>query len=134
MSILQYLFPTLRNFSGGNMNYHSMKKGEVLQHLKSDASKGLSSQEASERLRTYGANALPEAQKTPLIKRFAAQFCEFMIFVLFADAGISFAVSCYEGHPDYIEPLIILAIIFLTALLGIFQECRSEPSLPALRK
>ncbi len=116
------------------MNDPSVSVFSLLKELKTDPSSGLTSKEAAERLKKYGPNALPEAPKRPLLLRFFDQLRDSMIFVLFGAAGLSFAVSCLEGHPDYLEPAIILAIIFLNAMLGVFQESRAEHSLAALKK
>ncbi len=115
------------------MNYHTLSPTETLAALEVNPQTGLTEEAAKERLLLYGPNALQEAPQTPLWKRFLAQFSDFMIFVLFAAAAISFGVSWYEGKPDYIEPLIILAIILLNACMGLLQELKAEHSLQALR-
>lgn len=116
------------------MDYHHIPLSDLLKELDTDPDAGLTGEEAASRLSRTGPNALPEPPGKPLIIRFFQQFADFMIFVLFAAAGLSFAVSCYEGHPDYLEPAIILAIIVLNAILGVFQESRAEHSLAALKK
>ena len=116
------------------MDYHHIPLSALLKELDTDPDAGLTGAEAAARLSRTGANALPEPPGKPLIVRFFQQFADFMIFVLFAAAGLSFAVSCWEGKPDYLEPAIILAIIVLNAVLGVFQESRAEHSLAALKK
>ncbi len=116
------------------MTYHSQPIAALLKELDTNPFTGLSEAEALARQKHFGANALPEAPSRSLLLRFFSQFADFMILVLFAAASISFGVSLYEGHPDYIEPLIILAIILLNALMGTIQETRAEHSLNALRK
>lgn len=116
------------------MYCHHLPLSSVLAQSDVNPAVGLTAQEAKRRLDEYGPNQLPEPPGKSLISRFLAQFSDFMIFVLFAAAGLSFGISCYEGHPDYLEPAIILAIILLNAVLGVFQESRAEHSLAALKK
>lgn len=115
------------------MLYHSVPVADVLAECKSDLRTGLSSAEAAARKAQYGPNALPEGKPPSLFRRFLSQFADFMIFVLFAAAALSFGISWYEGKPDYVEPAIILAIILLNACLGTIQEVRAEHSLLALK-
>jgi Ca2+-transporting ATPase len=57
-----------------------------------------------------------------------------MIIVLICAAFISFGVSLLKGKADYIDPIIIFAIIILNAILGVVQEAKAERSLEALKK
>lgn len=49
-----------------------------------------------------------------------------MILTLLAAAGISFFASYAQGEMNLTDPLIILAIVILNALLGIYQEKRQN--------
>ena len=51
---------------------------ELLNELGTDRVKGLSAQEASQRLATNGPNSLGEEKKVPLWKRFLQQFADAM--------------------------------------------------------
>ncbi len=116
------------------MNYYEMPVDTVINNLKSDCSRGLSEKEAQKRLHEYGLNAIQSEKKRPVIMRFFDQFNDFMIIILLCAAAISFVTSIMEGHHDILEPLIILAIVTLNALLGTIQEVRAEHSLEALKK
>ena len=59
-------------------------------------------------------------------RQFAPQFKDFMILTLLAAAGISFFASYAQGEVNLTDPLIILAIVILNALLGIYQEKRQN--------
>ena len=41
---------------------------------------------------------------------FFAQFCDFMILILLAAAGVSFVTSYLQHDTDYVDSIIILAI------------------------
>lgn len=96
--------------------------------------KGLSAKEAKKRYNTYGPNRLKERRPPTLLERFAAQMKDFMIITLLAAAGVSFIISIFSDNADYVDAIIILAIVILNAILGIFQEKKAEHSLEALKK
>lgn len=116
------------------MNWHSMSIEKTLKALNTSQTQGLSSKEAAKRLKKYGYNILEKKKEKNLIIKFISQFADFMIIILMIAAAISFFVSLLEGHADYIDPFIILAIIFVNAFLGVLQEAKAEKSLEALQK
>ena len=112
---------------------------EVLQDLNTNVEQGLSSQEAGERLIKYGPNKLPEKKKTPLFLVFLGQFNDPMIFILLAAALLSVAISIFNvvknGESfDFADPIIILGVCVLNAIIGTVQENKAEKSLEALKK
>ena len=114
------------------MTPFSLSTDTVLKKL--DTSKdGLSQKEAEKRLQNYGPNQLATGKKESLLHKFFAQFEDFMILVLLCAAGVSFLLSLLEGHADYADPIIILVVVTLNALLGVIQEAKAEHSLEALK-
>jgi Ca2+-transporting ATPase len=111
---------------------HSIDYQEVLDNLQVNAETGLSSDEASRRLASYGENKLQERKKKSSLQRFAEQFKDVMIIILLIAAGISFLVSWYEGE-GFFEPLLILLIVVLNAIIGVVQEGKAEKALDALK-
>ena len=120
---------------------------EVLEELNVSSETGLSEEEASRRQIEYGFNKLEEKKKTPLILVFLSQFNDPMIFILLAAAVLSIGISLYqlfspnfpaESKPDVLEivsdPVIILAVCVLNAIIGTAQENKAEKSLEALKK
>ncbi|MBQ8877748.1 MAG: HAD-IC family P-type ATPase, partial [Lachnospiraceae bacterium] len=95
---------------------------------------GLSKKEAENRFQNYGPNQLAERKKESLLHKFFAQFEDFMIIVLLCAAAVSFLLSLLEGHADYADPIIILFVVTLNAILGVIQETKAEHSLEALQK
>ena len=112
---------------------------EVLQELDVNPSTGLTSEEAGQRLIKYGPNKLAEKKKTPLFLVFLAQFNDPMIFILLAAALLSIAISIYDSlHNgksfDFADPIIIMGVCVLNAIIGTVQENKAEKSLEALKK
>ena len=112
---------------------------EVLQELNVNPEQGLSSEEAGERLLKYGPNKLPEKKKTPLFLVFLQQFNNPMIYILLAAALLSIAISIYNSiHNgeafDFADPIIIMGVCVLNAIIGTVQENKAEKSLEALKK
>lgn len=115
-------------------NYCGFTVKETEEALKTDIKRGLTAEEAKKRLAKYGKNILKEKKRRSVIVRFFMQFNDFMIILLLIAAAVSYFTSMLEGRGDLCEPLIILAIVVLNALLGIIQESRAERSLDALKK
>lgn len=110
-----------------------MSEDEVLKTFDT-SKKGLSSQEASDRLNKYGENVLEEGEKRSLLQKFLDQFKDFMIIILIAAAILSVAVSFAEGHPDYHDAIIIMLVVILNAIIGVIQEAKAEEAVSALKK
>lgn len=95
---------------------------------------GLSTAEAAARRATTGPNALPERAPDPLWRRFIRQFQSPLIYILLFALVFDGALWVYEGaHGWPIEALAIAIILLLNALLGLYQEQRSEAALARLK-
>lgn len=115
------------------MIFHNEDIQTVLRHLDTDAQAGLSPEEAKKRLAQYGENKLKEKKKKSTLRRFAEQFNDTMIMILLAAALISFVVKAIEGNVhEFYEPLLILLIVVLNAVMGVVQEGKAEKALDAL--
>lgn len=113
--------------------YNSSREA-LLQELSVSMESGLSQQEAQTRLEKYGANKLSEKKKKTNLRRFLEQFQDVMIVILLAAAAVSFVVACFGHDPmEFFEPLLILLIVVLNAILGMVQESKAEKALDALK-
>lgn len=116
------------------MEWQCLTKAECEKRLSTSARNGLSVREAKNRLKEYGKNELEPPKKKSLLRRFLAQFSDFMVIVLLIAAGISFMTSYLQKDDDYIDAIIILAIVVINAITGLVQESRAEKAIEALKK
>ncbi|KAI9099712.1 hypothetical protein DFS34DRAFT_501424 [Phlyctochytrium arcticum] len=112
---------------------------EVLKHLDTNATKGLSSKEIEARLAKYGANELPEDPPTPIWELILEQFKDQLVIILLVAAGISFVLAFletdeHEGATAYVEPIVILLILIANAVVGVVQETKAERAIEALQE
>ena len=113
---------------------HSKTREELLQELSTDEARGLTAGEAAKRLAQYGPNKLQEARKKTNLQRFLEQFKDVMIVILLLAAVVSFVVACFGHDPmEFFEPLLILLIVVLNAVMGMVQESKAEKALDALK-
>ena len=114
--------------------WHSIELKEIQRKLKTNIYEGLSEEEAKKRKEKYGENKLQEQKKDSVLKRFIKQFNDFMIIILIIAAIISAVVAKIQGNNDYIDSVIIIAIVVLNSIMGVIQEAKAEKSLEALKK
>ena len=116
------------------MAQYSKPLDEVISELHSSRSEGLSGAQAEERLAQYGPNRLRAKKKKSNLQRFLEQFKDVMILILIAAAVVSFIVAC-NGHDtsEFFEPLLILVIVILNAVMGMVQESKAEKAMEALQ-
>src|SRR5690554_157981 len=106
---------------------------DVLNTLNTNKESGLSEAQAKKKLEENGYNTLKEEKKKTWLQRFLAQFNDMLIIILLIAAAISFAVAIMENH-GYAEPILIIMIVMLNALMGVIQESKAEKALEALKK
>ena len=113
---------------------HSQSKSELLSSLQTTQEQGLTATQAAQRLSQYGLNKLAEKKPKTNLQRFLAQFKDVMIIILLIAAAISFVIACVEGEPmEFFEPVLILLIVVLNAIMGMVQESKAEKALDALK-
>lgn len=116
------------------MQWHNISAKEAVRILKTDEKQGLTNAQAAKRHERYGKNILRAKKKQSIIIKFLMQFTDFMVLILLAAAGISFAVAMVSEDGDLIDPIMILLIVIVNAIIGTVQECRAEKAIEALKK
>ena len=107
--------------------WHSKTVEEALIEL-NVASKGLTSQQAQERLTKYGPNELKKEKGKSPLKLLFGQFTDILMIILLIATALSLLVG------EATDAIIILAIVIASATLGFTQEYRSEKAVEALKK
>ncbi|MEE0896294.1 MAG: calcium-translocating P-type ATPase, PMCA-type [Acutalibacteraceae bacterium] len=116
------------------MKFYSAPLSEVLTKTATDPKLGLSQKEVTERLQKYGENRLRENKKKSNFSRFIDQFKDVMIIILLIAAAVSFGVVIFEKNwGELFEPILILVIVVLNAVMGVYQEGKAEKALDALK-
>ena len=110
-------------------NFYNQKIEDVAQELETSSSQGLSVNQIEELRTKYGTNSLTSKKKISIWQRFLAQFKDFMIIVLIVAALLSGFVA-----QEWTDAAIIMIVVILNAVLGVFQETRSEEAINALKK
>ena len=115
---------------------YSATAEQIAKEIDTDLVKGLTSDEASLRYAKNGPNSLGEEKKVPLWKRFLQQFADAMVIILIAAAALSayMAFKSGGGFEEWIDVIVILAIVILNACLGVYQEGKADQALAALKK
>ncbi len=113
---------------------HFEKPAAVLSQLNSNAETGLSQSQVANLQEQYGPNRLREKKKKTMLQRFFEQFKDFMIIILLLAAAVSFTVVIVEQNwGELFEPMLIVLIVVLNAIMGVVQESKAEHALEALQ-
>ncbi|MCM3587128.1 calcium-translocating P-type ATPase, SERCA-type [Mesobacillus maritimus] len=110
------------------MKFHEMNEKEIEEVLNTDFTEGLAEKEVKNRQKQHGLNALEEGEKPSALLLFASQFKDFMVLVLLGATLISGLLG------EVVDAIAIIAIVFINAFLGFFQERKAEKSLDALKE
>ncbi len=108
--------------------WHGLSCDDVLDALGADATVGLSSSEATDRLARSGPNRLPEPIGSTVIGLLLNQVRSPLIYLLLLAAGVALALGKTS------DAIVIVVVVVLNALIGAFQEGRAQRSLEALRR
>ena len=125
----------------------SIEMSSLLTSLQTNPTTGLSDEEANIRREIYGSNKLKAPPTKSLLKLTLEQFDDKLVQILLAVALLSGIFSYYEmkAHiletgeaqsllKSFVEPIVILAILVLNAIVGVWQGKSAEGSLEALKK
>lgn len=116
------------------MDWHSFPAAEALRRLDVNMQDGLPSSAVPRRREENGRNQLRHKKGKGFLRRFLEQFSDFMVIILLIAAAISFITSFANGDADFVDPIIILVIVIINAIIGVVQEFRAERAIEALQK
>ena len=89
--------------------------------------RGLSSEEANNKLKEYGPNALPETQRKNIVITFLKQFCDPLIYLLLFGAVFSMFLK------EFSDGIFIAVILTVNAIIGAIQEISADKSANSLK-
>ena len=116
------------------MTAYSEDIKSIVDTFESNITNGLRKEQVKQKLDQYGANRIIEQKKKTTLQRFADQFKDAMILILMGAAFISFVVACIEKNPsEFFEPVLILLIIIMNAMMGVMQESKAQKAMDALK-
>ena len=118
----------MKSDKGKVMEYYRLAPEDVLKELETDPSSGLSHDEAQRRLEHFGPNEIGPEQDVPVFTILLNQFRDTVVHILLG--AVLFAIVAGE----YADSIIILAILFLNAAIGFFQEFSAHRSIESLKK
>ena len=113
--------------------WHTMDILETKKRLRTNIEYGLTDEEVKKRRIEFGENKLAEKKKESLIVKFFKQFNDFMIIILIIASIVSAIIAKVQGTGDYMDSIIIIAIVVFNAIMGLIQESKAEKSLEALK-
>ena len=117
-------------------NWYNDTVDNTISELGTDGKNGLTGEQVKEKEAKYGKNRLKEKKGKTLVQRFFEQLKDFMVIILICAAIISLVVEIVQTkgrHVNLTEPLVILGIVILNAVLGVMQESKAQAALDALR-
>ena len=107
--------------------WHAQSTDTVIEGVRSDARRGLTSEEAAQRLEKDGPNSLPEAKRRTALMRFLHQFHSPLIYVLIVAGTVTFLLE------DYLDTWVIGGVVIINAIIGFIQEGKAEAALDAVK-
>lgn len=111
-------------------------KEKLLKKFHSNASKGLTEEQAIKNRRAYGANVLTKQKRVTLLKRIGDAAAEPMLLMLIVAALIALGVNLFRsatgGGADYLECVGIFLAIALSVIISVVMEGRSAKAFEAL--
>ena len=109
------------------MSWHSKKINEIFSECKSSPN-GLTNDRAKKKLLLHGKNKLQEGRQITLFEIFFQQFKSPLIYALLVSTIIVFLLQ------EYVDGIIITAVILLNAVIGTIQEGKAQNTLRALSR
>ena len=108
-------------------SWHAINIKKIFESLKTNT-EGLTTEQVADRLSSHGRNRLPEIISRGPLLRFLYQFHNVLIYVLLAASMVTATLH------QWVDTGVILAVVFLNAVIGFVQEGKAEDALRAISK
>ncbi|BAM40251.1 calcium-transporting ATPase [Theileria orientalis strain Shintoku] len=118
---------------------HILEPQEVLKHYRVNPDYGLRDEQVSHHRELFGSHTFVKPKKASVLFLFVSQFDDLLVKILLSAAVISFLLTAFDPNEkahisSFIEPIVILFILILNAIVGVWQEANAEKALEALKK
>ncbi|CEJ54504.1 Putative Calcium-transporting ATPase sarcoplasmic/endoplasmic reticulum type [Penicillium brasilianum] len=110
---------------------------EALEHFNVSEQTGLTQDAVLQSRKKHGPNALAEEPPTPMWELILEQFKDQLVLILLGSAAVSFVLALFEEGDDwtaFVDPVVILTILILNAVVGVTQESSAEKAIAALQE
>src|SRR3990172_3337386 len=107
---------------------HGKPIEDLVSGLQTHLERGLTQQEAEERLAKFGPNELTERPRPGFFALLWDQFNNYLVIILILAALISLALG------EYVDSIAIMFMVVLNAVVCVIQESKAEQALAALKK
>ncbi|MFN6944097.1 MAG: cation-transporting P-type ATPase [Cytophagaceae bacterium] len=108
--------------------WHALESKEVIKLLETDPENGISGKEVEKRVSDYGLNIITPQKNKSFLRRFLSQFNQALIYILLVATLASFLLE------EYIDGIVIFAVVLINALVGFIQENKALNAIEALSK
>jgi Ca2+-transporting ATPase len=108
-------------------HWHTLSSEQVSETLRVDRQRGLTRDDAAQRLRQHGRNALAPPRQRSALKVFLHQLASLMVGLLVVAGGVALALG------QWVEAITISIVILLNALIGFATEWKAASALSGLR-
>ncbi|HEU0289872.1 MAG TPA: cation-translocating P-type ATPase, partial [Burkholderiales bacterium] len=108
--------------------FHGKSIEELIGSFQTHLDRGLTQQEAQDRLLKLGANELTEKPRPGFLALLWAQFNNYLVIILIVAALVALALG------EWVDSIAIMIIVVLNAVVGVIQESKAEQALAALKK
>jgi len=121
------LYQTFKKAELDKEGFIALTKEDIYFELAS-SDNGINELSVKKRLQVYGYNKLKAIKKTPLIIRFLSHFTNLLAVLMWVGSLLSFWAQMPEAG------WACIAVIFVNAIFGFWQEFKAEKAIEALKK
>ena len=114
--------------------WYTLRKEEIIRKLETNEKTGLTQNQVEQKQKDIGKNVIIEGKSETIFTKFIKQFKDVMIIILIAASVISAIMSYVQGENNYIDSIIIIAIVIANALMGVIQESKAEKAIESLKQ